>query len=171
MNYSARMKSGQSEILDVALNDLAEIHGFAIRKEKSLVVCNRFTSPGKTPPTRNFITGALAAGCEFLKLKPLSRIARLNKAGTKWLYKLVWDGPVEIIGKCLIHTGSCSPCAHNRIVTSKRAGKCPRSMNPKQLSGILQAVITAYPQMTEEQKSEVSALANQMKKILPADDK
>jgi hypothetical protein len=88
MNYSARMKSGQSEILDVALNDLAEIHGFAIRKEKSLVVCNRFTSPGKTPPTRNFITGALAAGCEFLKLKPLSRIARLNKAGTKWLYKL-----------------------------------------------------------------------------------
>jgi hypothetical protein len=56
-------------------------------------------------------------------------------------------------------------------VTSKRAGKCPRSMNPKQLSGILQAVITAYPQMTEEQKSEVSALANQMKKILPADDK
>ena len=166
------MKSGPSEILDVALNDLAEIHGFAIRKEKSLVVCNRFTSPGKTPTTRNFITGALAAGCEFhLKLKPLSRIARLNKAGTKWLYKLVWDGPVEIIGKCLIHTGSCSPCAHNRIVTLKRAGKCPRSMNPKQLSGILQAVITAYPQMTEEQKSEVSALANQMKKILPADDK
>ena len=34
-------------LLDVALNDLAEIHGFAIRKEKSLVVCNRFTSPGK----------------------------------------------------------------------------------------------------------------------------
>ena len=48
-------------LVNVALNELAEMHGFVINKEKSLLSCNR---SAKLKPDGES-KGSLAAGCEF----------------------------------------------------------------------------------------------------------
>lgn len=49
-------------LVNVALNEFAEMHGFVINKEKSLLRCNQFAKP---KPDRELSKGSLAAGCEF----------------------------------------------------------------------------------------------------------
>jgi len=137
-------------LVNVALNELAEMHGFVINKEKSLLRCNRFAKP---KPDGELLKGSLAAGCEFhVKVRAMSNTSKLNKTATKWTYTPIWDGPVKIVSKCCEHTGTCTPSAENRIVVLKRLGKAPPIMSLKELLDTLKAVMDAYPTMTDEQK-------------------
>jgi hypothetical protein len=110
-------------LLDTALDDIAQVQGFVVTKQSTLIHCNR---RGTTEVKRDFASGPLAAGCNFhVKCKALSkdRSMRPNKNTINtWQYLNLWDAPVEIVSKCCVHSGGCEPGHTNRVVAMQRAG-------------------------------------------------
>ena len=106
-----------------AVEDLSALHGFYPKKEKETISCNR---EGKSDDaSRNFIAGQLGGDCPFhLTLKPLSKQSyKATEAASKWSYRKLWDGPVQIASCNCEHGGLCRPSRQNRAMTASRAGK------------------------------------------------
>ena len=121
MSCLYRGKCGPPEIR--AVEDLSALHGFYPKKEKETISCNR---EGKSDDaSRNFIAGQLGGDCPFhLTLKPLSKQSyKATEAASKWSYRKLWDGPVQIASCNCEHGGLCRPSRQNRAMTASRAGK------------------------------------------------
>jgi hypothetical protein len=87
------------------VEDLASLHGFYPKKEKTKISCNR---GGKSDETsRKFISGQLAADCTWhLNLNTLSRQQyKSNDAAQRWAYKYLWECPVQIASCNCVHSG------------------------------------------------------------------
>ena len=110
------------DLLDGAMKRLATLHGWTQRKEKKSIKCNRY---GETDTSRNYVGGELKVGCTF-KVDLAALIKQRYKAkeeSTKWVYRDIWSGPVEIKKANCNHGGACTPGKQNLIATSQRAGK------------------------------------------------
>jgi len=174
--------SSRDGTLMEAMDDLEKVHGFHVRKEKELIVCNRL---GKADTERSYVGGDLKAQCTFkLKLKALSKLAyKANPLSTRWSYTNIWTEPIEIVEACCRHGGQCRPSRLNRVMATQRAGKYVKKIPDMVLfslcnylerrgkitsSMIKDAIEPHWPEAKNVSKHDVFNIRAKLIKLLPS---
>ena len=115
--------SSRDKLLNPAMEELANFHGFNIVKVKTAICCNQRGKGGGT--TRHYIQGDLSCDCPFgVKLQALSKTRyKAKPKSRKWCYQFNWNAPVIISKAMCGHGLNCTPGKQNRIITGQRGGK------------------------------------------------